>query len=464
MRITTNDFSDGWICLFGWLLLMALTIAGCSQEPTADQGPSSTGQSEVGNEARASDTVESDSDSSEKVFGKTIKSKMVANVVSVLDGDTIKVTTSDGQELVVRMESIDAPEGNAPFAGLVLEKAKELLEGKDVELMITGKDSRTPPRTLAFVISDEVNMNARMIELGLVRHFKRYSDSKELAALEVKAKEQFLNIWSAGKPIPDGEPGQLKAPLSMLFWNVESGGADSEVIASQLGQLGNHAIVGLCEVPRSAFDIYESSLGDNFDSIRGTHFKEDHLQLIFDTSQLELLSWSEVEEVGSIRMNSPVRSQRSPLVARFKQLDGGTEFYVMVNHLARGDEKFRQQQAAALREWARTRQMPIIAIGDYNFDYEFKNEQGNPAFSEFMRDNIWRWVQPAELIDTNWYDEDGDGQDDYPGSLLDFMFVAGAAKELEWICEVVVRDGDFPDDDKTSDHRPVTLSLMGANN
>ena len=81
-------------------------------------------------------------------------------------------------------------------------------------------------------------MNARMIELGLVKHFKRYSDSKELAALEVKAKEQFLNIWSAGKPVPDGEAGQLKAPLSMLFWNVESGGADSEVIASQLSQLG----------------------------------------------------------------------------------------------------------------------------------------------------------------------------------------------------------------------------------
>ena len=94
-------------------------------------------------------------------------------------------------------------------------------------------------------------------------------------------------------------------------------------------------------------------------------------------------------------------------------------------------------------------------------DYEFKTDQGNLAFAEFMRDNIWRWVRPAELIDTNWYDADRDGQDDYPGSLLDFMFVAGAAKELDWKCEVVVREGDFPDDDKTSDHRPVTLSLVG---
>jgi hypothetical protein len=44
--------------------------------------------------------------------------------------------------------------------------------------------------------------------------------------------------------------------------------------------------------------------------------------------------------------------------------------------------------------------------------------------------------------------------------MLDFAFVASAAKELECKCRVIVRDGDFPDDDATSDHRPVELIVQ----
>ena len=149
MRILTCLKSNGWGHL-GWGHLIAwplllLMISGCSQHPTAENRTSETGESEKRSEsASPGNEVETDADSGEIVFGKRIESKMVARVTSVLDGDTIKVTTNDGQELVVRMESIDAPEGNAPFAGLVLEKVKALLEGKDVELLITGSGPEDP--------------------------------------------------------------------------------------------------------------------------------------------------------------------------------------------------------------------------------------------------------------------------------------------------------------------------------
>ena len=39
----------------------------------------------------------------------------------------------------------------------------------------------------------------------------------------------------------------------------------------------------------------------------------------------------------------------------------------------------------------------------------------------------WKWIKPEPLVDTNWADHDGDGDDDYPDSMLDFIFVAGAA-------------------------------------
>ncbi len=55
------------------------------------------------------------------------------------------------------------------------------------------------------------------------------------------------------------------------------------------------------------------------------------------------------------------------------------------------------------------------------------------------------------------------GQDKYPDSILDFVFVASAAKDWQAESYVVVREGDFPDSDQTSDHRPIimTLALTG---
>ncbi len=163
-------------------------------------------------------------------------------------------------------------------------------------------------------------------------------------------------------------------------------------------------------------------------------------------------------ELDEINING---RYRSPLVVQLKERSSGIEFMVMVNHLARGKAEIRQAQATKLVEWARDQTLPVFALGDYNFDYVFETRKGNPGFVNMMQDNIWRWVEPTELIDTNWYDnpEQPDGQDDYPGSMLDFAFVAGPAKDWKSTCNILVREGDFPDDEKTSDHRPYELLI-----
>jgi endonuclease/exonuclease/phosphatase family metal-dependent hydrolase len=149
------------------------------------------------------------------------------------------------------------------------------------------------------------------------------------------------------------------------------------------------------------------------------------------------------------------------LYARLKDRRNGQELIVILNHLARGNAEFRAQQAGGLREWARTKSEPIIAIGDYNFDYDFHTKKGNAGFDAFLADGVWKWIQPKPMIDSNWSD-DGNGNDHYPDSLLDFNFVAGAAKDWHALCRVIIREGDFPDDDKTSDHRPVELVLFNG--
>ena len=121
-------------------------------------------------------------------------------------------------------------------------------------------------------------------------------------------------------------------------------------------------------------------------------------------------------------------------------------------HTAEPPARFSDRRGPSGRETG-----PILGIGDYNFDFDFPTRQGNAAFDEFLVDDVWRWVEPETLVDTNWSDRDEDGLDNYPDSCLDFMFVAGKARGWESKSRVIVGDGDFPDDDTTSDHRPVEL-------
>ena len=90
-------------------------------------------------------------------------------------------------------------------------------------------------------------------------------------------------------------------------------------------------------------------------------------------------------------------------------------------------------------------------------DYNFKRKQGNDAFPVMLQDNIWKWIPPEPLVDTQW--SDNNGKDRYPNSMLDFAFVAGPAKDWQPKCRVIVREGDFPDSYSTSDHRPIELRI-----
>lgn len=265
-------------------------------------------------------------------------------------------------------------------------------------------------------------------------------------------------------------------PLRLLAWNVESGdptaqdptrGNNPETIARELREMSGYDIVGLSEVKPTSVQLYVDALsagGDTFLSIHSAAGWNDRLVLVFNTKRLQLLGGYEMHRFGDWQLNEYGDDgnlrYRSPLVGHFRDRATGTEFLVTVNHLARGNEGIRRRQAAGLRKWAEAQSLPVFAIGDFNFDYNFQRRQGNKAFQMFMQDGVWKWVEPESLVDTNWADDDPrlplkQRTDHYPGSCLDFIFVAGAAKNWPAGARVIVRPNDFPDTGETSDHRPV---------
>jgi endonuclease/exonuclease/phosphatase family metal-dependent hydrolase len=224
-----------------------------------------------------------------------------------------------------------------------------------------------------------------------------------------------------------------------------------------LAELPRYDVYAFSEVDANEFAEVASVLGDDYFSNLGTTGNQDRLAIAFRKSRLEFIDWYEIEKFQQWVINPG--NHRSPLVYQFRDLSTNQEISVMVNHLARGNAAVRETQAEGLREWGKQQTLPVLAVGDFNFDYDFHTRIGNPGMQKFLLDSTWSWIKPVPLIDSNWADRNQDGIDDYPDSLLDFAFTSPLAHNWKASCEVLVRPGDFPDDKTTSDHRPCLLRI-----
>ena len=214
--------------------------------------------------------------------------------------------------------------------------------------------------------------------------------------------------------------------LKFLSWNVESEGSEPATIVKQLGKIGQYDVIALTEVlPQAAGDFCEA-FGDDYQYVMSETGRNDRMMLIYNTGSLKFVRKFELHDINY------KSKYRSPLVVHFKDLLSGNELLVMVNHLARGSAETRQIQAKKLVEWARNESMPIVALGDYNFDYVFDTRKGNEGFRLFLKDNIWEWVEPVEMVDTNWYDDPGDpdGKGRLPWQHVGFRFRFWPSQEI----------------------------------
>jgi len=241
--------------------------------------------------------------------------------------------------------------------------------------------------------------------------------------------------------------------LTIVAWNVESGGSVASTIAGRIKAFQGVDLWGLCEVEsESAAELFEQAAadGENADFVRivGTtglngSDPDDRLEIIYNTNRFQFL---DSVELHHINVSGTVRA---PLVAHLRKKDSGTEFLFMVNHLYRSKTVSRHQQAQLLNAWAKTQTLPVIAVGDYNFDWAADSgEAHHDRGYDFMtQDGVFTWVRPQEMVRS----ECNPSFD----SILDFVFVTSAALPWKATSQVIVVQGDCPDNAQTSDHRPV---------
>jgi hypothetical protein len=235
--------------------------------------------------------------------------------------------------------------------------------------------------------------------------------------------------------------------VTLVSWNVESGGSDNQTIRQRMASFQGVDLWGLSEVASvSAAGVFETGAEDgeqaNFDRIVSTTGGEDRLAIIFNANRFRLVRSQELMHINQ-------GNHRAPLVAELQEVTTNRNFLFMVNHLARGDASLRRRQATQLNEWVRTQTLPVIAVGDYNFDWEVMGGDQNHdlGYDNMTNGGAWTWVRPATLIKSQC--------DPNFNSVLDFIFVNAAAQSWSGTTEILVAPNDCNPSPLTSDHRPV---------
>lgn len=256
-------------------------------------------------------------------------------------------------------------------------------------------------------------------------------------------------------------PGLLsQEQIVVIGWNAESGDANPEVVAGRIADIEGCDLWGIVEVQNADWAAQfeqAASTGEDgeFDDVLGTtgSNSRDLMQIIYNDTRFELVRFFELH-----RINVTGRV-RAPLVAHFKIRNTKIEFLFMVNHLYRSRADRRHEQARLLNAWARNQTLPVIAVGDYNFDWEVDvgEQVHDPGYDLMVAEGHFNWVRPDKLKKTQ-------ASSDYD-SVLDFVFLGGPVWTWKAESTILPRDDadtvadEFDDDSQTSDHRPVRATF-----
>jgi endonuclease/exonuclease/phosphatase family metal-dependent hydrolase len=253
----------------------------------------------------------------------------------------------------------------------------------------------------------------------------------------------------------------FQSTITVISWNVESGDSNPTAIAQQIKNINGCDIWGFSEVDASTMPgPFEAAAEDgenaDFQRILGTTGAGDRLMIVYDADRFEKLGQ---EELQNINVSGTVRAS---LVGRFRDRQSTKEFLFMVNHLYRGSEAGRHEQAKLLNQWAKTQTLPVINVGDFNFDWAVDNGDTvhDGGYDFLTQDGVFKWVRPAMLKGTQCSEGVAN-----PRSVLDFVFVSGIARLWPATSEILTTANDCPDSgNQTSDHRMLkaVFTLTGA--
>lgn len=131
----------------------------------------------------------------------TLKADVLSGeVVSIADGDTLSILTESKQQIIIRLNAIDAPEKGQAFSNASKKSLSSICFKKTATVETFGLDKYG--RTIGDVTCDQVNANSHQVDNGMAWVYRKYSNAPALIALEAQAKNMGLGLWDDPNPVP----------------------------------------------------------------------------------------------------------------------------------------------------------------------------------------------------------------------------------------------------------------------
>ena len=136
-------------------------------------------------------------------FVSLFSAQITGKVISVIDGDTIRILTPDKHNIKIRLACIDAPEKRMPFGKKSKYHLSDLIFGKQVTVITHGRG--THGRIIGTIYLNGIDINLEQVKSGMAWVYKKYCHEQKYYDVEEQARKNKLGLWQAPNPIPPWE-------------------------------------------------------------------------------------------------------------------------------------------------------------------------------------------------------------------------------------------------------------------
>ncbi len=133
-------------------------------------------------------------------IGGSAKDVISGRVVTVIDGNTVEVTTADSETYIIMLHEIDCPELGQKFGEQAKRFLEKLLLDKPVSVEMKGKN-RWGTRFGIIMIDGELDPRYELLEAGLA-WTTEVNPNPEFEELKERAKENGRGLWREDTPTP----------------------------------------------------------------------------------------------------------------------------------------------------------------------------------------------------------------------------------------------------------------------
>ncbi|HEY0654008.1 MAG TPA: thermonuclease family protein [Chryseosolibacter sp.] len=136
---------------------------------------------------------------------------MSAQVITVVDGNTVEVRTAENEVLTLILADIDCPELTQEYGDEAKKFLEKLALKKEVTIQIHGKD-RKGNNVGVLLIKGKTDARIELLEKGLAWTSER-NPKPELESVRTSAEKDGKGLWKDSNPTP---PWTYRRQQSML--------------------------------------------------------------------------------------------------------------------------------------------------------------------------------------------------------------------------------------------------------